>query len=31
VTNPRLDSGAAIPAGTVQIDVAPKLVVGLPR
>ena len=31
VTNPRLDSGAAIPAGTVQIDVAPKLTVGLPR
>jgi len=31
VTNPRLESGAAIPAGTVQIDVAPKLTVGLPR
>jgi len=31
VTNPRLETGAAIPAGTVEIDVAAKLTVGLPR
>ena len=31
VANPRLDAGAPIPAGSVQIDVAPKLTVGLPR
>ena len=31
VANPRLEAGAPIPAGAVQIDVFPKLVVGLPR
>jgi hypothetical protein len=31
VANPRLDAGAPIPAGSVQIDVAPKLTIGLPR
>jgi len=31
VTNPRLEAGAPIPAGSVQIDVAAKLTVGLPR
>jgi len=31
VANPRLDAGAPIPAGAVQIDVFPKLVVGIPR
>jgi len=31
VANPRLDAGAPVPAGAVQIDVATKLVVGLPR
>jgi hypothetical protein len=30
VANPRLDAGAPVPAGAVQIDVFPKLVVGLP-
>jgi len=30
VANPRLGAGAPIPAGAVQIDVFPKLVVGLP-
>jgi hypothetical protein len=29
VANPRLGAGAPIPAGAVQIDVSPKLVVGL--
>jgi len=31
VANPRLDAGAPVPAGTVQIDVSPKLTIGLPR
>jgi hypothetical protein len=31
VTNPRLEAGAAVPAGTVQIDVSAKLTIGLPR
>ena len=31
VANPRLDAGAPVPAGAVRIDVAPSLVVGLPR
>jgi len=31
VANPRLDSGAPVPGGSVQIDVAPKLTIGLPR
>jgi hypothetical protein len=31
VATPRLEAGAPIPAGAVQIDVFPKLVVGLPR
>ena len=31
VANPRLGAGAAVPAGSVQIDVAPKLTIGLPR
>lgn len=31
VTNPRLEAGAPIPAGSAQIDVAAKLTVGLPR
>lgn len=31
VTNPRLEAGAPIPGGGVQIDVAPKLTIGLPR
>lgn len=31
VATPRLDAGAPIPAGSVQIDVAPKLTIGLPR
>jgi hypothetical protein len=31
VANPRLDAGAPIPAGAVQIDVFPSIVIGLPR
>jgi len=31
VANPRLEAGAPIPAGAVQIDVVPSLVIGLPR
>ena len=31
VANPRLEAGAPIPAGSVQIDVSPKLTIGLPR
>jgi hypothetical protein len=31
VATPRIDAGAPIPAGAVQIDVAPSLVIGLPR
>jgi len=31
VAAPRLDAGAPIPAGAVQLDVSPSLVVGLPR
>jgi hypothetical protein len=31
VANPRLESGAPIPAGSVQVDVAARLTVGLPR
>jgi hypothetical protein len=31
VANPRLESGAPIPAGAAQIDVFPSLVIGLPR
>ena len=31
VAKPRLDAGAPIPAGAVQIDVFPSLVIGLPR
>jgi hypothetical protein len=31
VATPRLDAGAPIPAGAVQIDVSPSLVIGLPR
>jgi hypothetical protein len=31
VANPRLEAGAPIPGGSVQIDVAPKLTIGLPR
>jgi hypothetical protein len=31
VANPRLDAGAPVPAGAVQIDVFPSLVIGLPR
>jgi len=31
VTNPRLESGAPIPAGSAQVDIAAKLTVGLPR
>ena len=31
VANPRLDAGAAVPAGALRIDVFPSLVVGLPR
>lgn len=31
VANPRLEAGAPIPAGAVQIDVVSSLVVGLPR
>ena len=31
VANPRLEAGAPIPGGSVEIDVAPKLTVGLPR
>ena len=31
VANPRLEAGAPVPAGAVQIDVFPSLVVGLPR
>ena len=31
VANPRLDAGAPVPAGSVQVDVVAKLTVGLPR
>jgi hypothetical protein len=31
VFSPRLDSGAAIPAGALQVDVSPRLLIGLPR
>jgi hypothetical protein len=31
VANPRLDAGAPVPAGSAQLDVAPKLTIGLPR
>lgn len=31
VANPRLDAGAPVPGGSVQIDVAPQLTIGWPR
>jgi hypothetical protein len=31
VLAPRLEAGAAIPAGAIEVDVSPKLLIGLPR
>jgi hypothetical protein len=31
VANPRLEAGAPVPAGAAEIDVAPRLTIGLPR
>jgi len=29
VASPRLDAGMTVPAGAIQIDIAPKLTIGL--
>jgi hypothetical protein len=31
VLSPRIEAGAAVPAGAIQVDVSPRLLIGLPR